>query len=412
MATLLHLTGRAVTDANGAPYPAAVAHFYLPGTTTAVDTYTTAGLSVANANPVVSDASTGIFPAIYTAGKRYKVVIKDSSGNTLQTWEVYDDAKHRVASAAAPSPTFPGLEWVDTDDNTLYERNLADDAWNNRGDADAAINAASVTETLTGTSTAKAVTPDAASALWQRGTDIASASTMSLPSTGGKHYNVTGTTTITAISTAQGGREITFKFASALTLTHNGTSLILPGAANITTVAGDVATFVNEAAADASGTNWRCTKYHRNSGSPVNVTDQLGSQAEAETGTSAVKTLSIANLKYSDTAVKAWMAWDGTGTPTATDVYNFATGSSGITDGGAGLYTLTFTTAMSTAAGYAAAGICNQVSAGNTTANYMQANGASASNVLAASFQATTGNANTGAPTDEQYNGIMFAGDF
>src|SRR5262249_56022543 len=64
------------------------------------------------------------------------------------------------------------------------------------------------------------------------------------------------------------------RFAGALTLTHNGTSLILPGAANITTAAGDTCI----ALSDASG-NWRVFAYARASGkatgapAPADISD-------------------------------------------------------------------------------------------------------------------------------------------
>jgi hypothetical protein len=53
-------------------------------------------------------------------------------------------------------------------------------------------------------------------------------------------------------------------FSGVLTLTHNGTSLILPGAGNITTAAGDVAVMLSL----GSG-NWRCIDYQRASGAPL-----------------------------------------------------------------------------------------------------------------------------------------------
>jgi len=54
------------------------------------------------------------------------------------------------------------------------------------------------------------------------------------------------------------------QFSGALTLTHNATSLILPGGASITTAAGDVAYFVSL----GSG-NWRCTGYQKANGQAV-----------------------------------------------------------------------------------------------------------------------------------------------
>lgn len=307
MANLFWLSGRAYEDANGAPYPAAVAHFYVPGTTTGQDTYTSASLGTPNANPVVSDASTGIFGEIHLAAKRYKCVIKDADGNTLKTYEVIDASKQRVHSASAPSPTYPGLEWVDTDDNTLYERNVADNGWNNRGDADAAINAASVTEVLAGTATDKAVTPDALAGFWQRGDNLTpSGGTVTLPAGGGGVFNVAAGN-FSAISSAVGGRPVLFVFSGASVITYNATSMILPGSANITTVAGDCGLFVNEAATDASGTNWRCVWFQRRSGSSINLTDNLASKATVETNTSTTQAPSVSTIKNDPGVCKGWV---------------------------------------------------------------------------------------------------------
>lgn len=93
-------------------------------------------------------------------------------------------------------------------------------------------------------------------ALHVKGADIASAGTTNLATATGVYVHVTGTTTITAFGTAAAGVVRVVRFAGALTLTHNATSLILPGGANITTAANDVAVMVSE----GSG-NWRCVTY-------------------------------------------------------------------------------------------------------------------------------------------------------
>jgi hypothetical protein len=74
-----------------------------------------------------------------------------------------------------------------------------------------------------------------------KGADIASAGTLNLDTATGDLVDVTGTTSITAITLAE-GKSATVRFTGALTLTH-GASLVIPGAKNITTVAGDIATF-------------------------------------------------------------------------------------------------------------------------------------------------------------------------
>jgi hypothetical protein len=85
--------------------------------------------------------------------------------------------------------------------------------------------------------------------------DLASATTTDL-STVGANVRITGTTTITGFGTAPSGTTRKLRFAGALTLTHNATSLILPGAANIITVAGDTA----EAISLGAG-NWVVVDY-------------------------------------------------------------------------------------------------------------------------------------------------------
>lgn len=99
---------------------------------------------------------------------------------------------------------------------------------------------------------------------WAKGADVASATAASIGSnTDGDYFHVTGTTGIAAsnFGTVGAGVERTIVFDGALVLTHNATSFILPGAANITTAAGDVAVFRSE----GSG-NWKCTAYTRAAG--------------------------------------------------------------------------------------------------------------------------------------------------
>lgn len=96
--------------------------------------------------------------------------------------------------------------------------------------------------------------------------NIASASTTDLSTMTGVVGTVTGTTTITAFGTVASGPERVLIFAGILILTHNATSLILPGAANITTAAGDVATFRSKGAG-----NWVCVDYQKAANSPGNL---------------------------------------------------------------------------------------------------------------------------------------------
>jgi hypothetical protein len=98
-----------------------------------------------------------------------------------------------------------------------------------------------------------------------QGSAIASAGTTAIAATGTSGYaHITGTTTITSFGTANAGICRIVEFDGILTLTHNATSLILPGSGNITTAAGDVAFLVSL----GSG-NWKCLTYQTQSGSVV-----------------------------------------------------------------------------------------------------------------------------------------------
>lgn len=108
----------------------------------------------------------------------------------------------------------------------------------------------------------KAITiPSAASValkadLLQPYADVASATTTDIGAAASQNVNITGTTTITGFGTVAAGTVRDGIFADILTLTHNGTSLILPGAANITTAAGD-----SFRAVSLGSGNWRVTEY-------------------------------------------------------------------------------------------------------------------------------------------------------
>ncbi len=80
--------------------------------------------------------------------------------------------------------------------------------------------------------------------LFDKGGDLASGSAIT-PGTDGNYFDITGTTTITSIATLQAGAVVIFQFDDSLTLTHNGTSLILQDAANHITLAGDHFAFIS-----------------------------------------------------------------------------------------------------------------------------------------------------------------------
>jgi len=97
------------------------------------------------------------------------------------------------------------------------------------------------------------------------GASIASAATCDLGAAGALNLLITGAATITSFG---GGANLLrfVRFAGPLTLTHNATSLILPGGADIDTAAGDFAGLQSDA-----GGNWRCVFYSRADGRMVNM---------------------------------------------------------------------------------------------------------------------------------------------
>lgn len=116
--------------------------------------------------------------------------------------------------------------------------------------------------------------------LQEHGSDVASATTTNLNTATGELIDITGTTTITGITLAE-GKTRTVRFTGILTLTH-GASLVLPGQANITTAVGDYAIFKGYGSSVV-----RCVIYNRLSGESVvgvQVGDLLYSFAGSRSG--------------------------------------------------------------------------------------------------------------------------------
>ena len=102
---------------------------------------------------------------------------------------------------------------------------------------------------------------------FQKGSDVASATSITVPDEG--YFDITGTTTTAGFSTVNAGIMKMVQFDGALQLTHNSGSFNLPTGANITTAAGDRALFRSE----GSG-NWRCMWFQRASGAALKIADE------------------------------------------------------------------------------------------------------------------------------------------
>ena len=161
------------------------------------------------------------------------------------------------SGASAPATTYAYQLWYDTTNSVLKMRNGANSGW----------------VTLGPFADSTQIIP------FMGHTTIASASTCDLGTINQTGINITGTTTITAFgSTAAAGTLKFVTMSGALTLTYNATSLIIPGAANILTAAGD--TFLAEAL--GSG-NWRILSYQKANGGDLSMSGPSTTVASATT---------------------------------------------------------------------------------------------------------------------------------
>ena len=288
---LFYLPRVQAVDTNGNPYTGGKLYFYEVGTVILKTIYSDKALATAHANPVVADSS-GIWDNIYTDGA-YKVVLKDTSDVTVWTeddvtfgasGDFFGDisaisattaidatyAKKHIRASGTISLTLlaaasaaEGFEFsvendgtgiVTLDPNGAEQINDSTTLLLAPGDGGICISDGTEWSFVGG----EALKP------WNKGADIASAAALAL-GIDGNYFDVTGAVAITSIGTTSFiGTVIKLHFDGALTLTHHATDLILPGAADITTAAGDEAEFIEYASGD-----WRCTAYLRAAGIAV-----------------------------------------------------------------------------------------------------------------------------------------------
>jgi hypothetical protein len=109
--------------------------------------------------------------------------------------------------------------------------------------------------------------------------DVASAATVDLGAQASRSLRLTGTTGITGFGTAASGVRRRLRIAAGLTITHNATSLICPGAANLVLGVGDIA----DVESLGSG-NWVVTAVQRAASLGINrgvaVASTSGSQID------------------------------------------------------------------------------------------------------------------------------------
>lgn len=107
-----------------------------------------------------------------------------------------------------------------------------------------------VVELLTGTDTTRTPTAVGIASLWKKAANIAGAGTITFLDDGG-YVNITGsgwTCTDFDFTTATDGRTMKCRATGTGSITHNATTLICPGGANITVAAGDTWEVIQDAA--------------------------------------------------------------------------------------------------------------------------------------------------------------------
>ena len=161
---------------------------------------------------------------------------------------------------------------------------------------------------------------------------IASASTTTLFNKYSDNVSISGTTTITSFGDAPAGIRVHGRFSGVLTLTHNATSLILPGAANITTAAND-----RFMAVSLGSGNWIVVNYERASGKALVETVTTGVPAGtiiAFAGTSAptgylqcaTTVTNVSRITYADLFAAIGTTWGSGDGSTTFGIPYFATG--------------------------------------------------------------------------------------
>lgn len=302
--------------------------------------------------------------------------------------------------SSAPSTTFANQWWFDTANDLLKIRDEANANW---------VNVASLVGTtwipysngsVLGT-LANINASSIGSNLVMSAKHVAFAST-SVSSgtpdfaTSGNVVTLSSTATANTLGTVQAGFIGVIHYGVAITITHNGTSRILPTAANIATAVGDV-----EIVLSLGSGNWRTISYMRADGTAVGAGSATQAQMEAASSTTVFTSPGRQHLHPSHP--KAFTA--GRYTAGAPESPGTAYGVSSVSDTGTGIMTVNFSTAFSSAK-YIPFGMCQRASANSGLWPSIEQGTDPTTTACAIAF-ASDGATNT----DPDYYGVGFIGD-
>ena len=257
-----------VVDSSGNPASGWKIYSYAAGSSTAQDTYTTSAGSVAQSNPIIIN-SLG-FPTTgqiwLTSGQSYKLVLTNASDVVQKTEDNISGVNDTsvtidqwVASGLTPTyvsatsftltgdqttafhvgrrlkTTNSGGTIYSTITTTAYGALTTVTVANDSGTLDSGLSAVSY-GIITATNTS--VNDDMDN---RKGTAVASAATTNIWGIAGDFVHITGSTgPITSLGTAPyAGAQRTLIFDSTPSITHNATTLVLPGGRDITAAAND-----------------------------------------------------------------------------------------------------------------------------------------------------------------------------
>lgn len=252
-------------DDNGDPLAGGTVQFYIPATTTPKDTWKDAAQAVLNTNPVVLDS--GGRAVIFGSGA-YRQIVKDSLGNTVWDKLTYDTAPGSVTAWGGTSTGGANNQSIVAPDfgENVGQSILFIAGATNTGATTLNVNSngpiAILKETPSGPvplTGGEIAAGNVIQVVWDSTqfillnsnqviigplTNLASAATTQLGTVPSHNVNITGTTDITSFGSTEANLDYpiyNLTFAGALTLTYDATALILPGAKDIDTAAGDTA---------------------------------------------------------------------------------------------------------------------------------------------------------------------------